>query len=98
MSTRLPQIQRLFRRTSLHVRAVLVYSGINLVSDDRLRMFEDLKRRFSSEDDYFGFLPYNLTSVDGWLTGADEGPGVGEVNSKYSIPDGSRSPMRQFMA
>ena len=76
---RLPQIRAHFRDTSLQVRAVLVYSGLHVVADDRLRLFEDLKQRVSPGSDYFVFQPYNLTSVHDWLTGADEGPGVREV-------------------
>ena len=49
-------------------------------------MFEDLKRRFSPADDYFGFLFYSLTSVHDWLTGADEGVGVREVQLEILNP------------
>ncbi len=73
---KVPQLQRHFDDTSLQVRAVLVYSGIHLVSEDRIRLFEDLRRRFSHDSDYFAFQRYNLTSVHSWLTGADEKPGV----------------------
>ncbi len=91
-SAQLSQIERYFGDPVLRVRAVLVYSGINLVSEDRLRMFEDLKRRFSSADDYFGFLPYNLTTVNGWLTDADEGPGVSEVELEILYPGWVKAP------
>jgi type III restriction enzyme len=41
------------------------------VSEDRIRLFEDLRRRFSHDSVYFAFQRYNLTSVHGWLTGVD---------------------------
>jgi hypothetical protein len=34
---KIPQLQHYFDDTSLQVRAVLVYSGIHLVSEDRIR-------------------------------------------------------------
>jgi hypothetical protein len=76
LARKIPQLQVHFEDMSLRVRAVLVYSGIHLVSDDRIRLFEDLRRRFSQDSDYLAFQHYNLTSVRGWLTGADEKPGV----------------------
>ncbi len=91
-SSRLPQIELYFNAPALRVRAVLVYSGVNRVSDDRLRMFEDLKHRFSPADDYFVFLPYNLTSVNDWLTGADEGPGVSKVELEIFYPGWIKEP------
>src|SRR5262245_58271852 len=63
LARKIPQLQVHFDDTSLEVRAVLVYSGIHLVSDDRIRLFEDLRRRFSHDSDYFAFQRYNLTSV-----------------------------------
>jgi hypothetical protein len=46
-----PQLQAHFDGLPLQVRAVLVYSGIHLVSEDRIRFFEDLRRRFSQDQD-----------------------------------------------
>ena len=89
---RLPDIAQYFNETALCVKAVLVYSGINLVSDDRLRMFEDLKQRFSPADDYFTFLPYGLASVHDWITGADEDVGVEEVQLDLLNPGWLREP------
>lgn len=71
---KLPQIDSHLDTDGLQVRAVLVYSGINLVSEDRLRMFEELTNRFSPADDYFAFSPYSLTSVHDWLVDDDAGP------------------------
>lgn len=76
---RLPAIRQQFSDSALQIRAILVYSGVSLISDDRLQLFEDIKRRFSSEDDYFTFTHYNLTSVHDWITGADSANSVDEV-------------------
>ena len=83
---RLPDIQGHFADRSLRVRAIMVYSGIHLVSEDRLHLFEDIKRRVSPGDEYFLYTHYNLTSIHDWLTGADEGPGVKEVELTISKP------------
>jgi len=76
----IPRLQSIFADRSLQVRAVVVYSGINLVSEDRRRLFEELKRRFSADSDYLEIQICNLTTVHDWLTGADRGPGVPELN------------------
>lgn len=89
---RIPQVDRWLRTPQLQVRAVLVYSGISRVAEDRLRLFEDVKRRFSPSDEYFGFAPYNLTSINDWLTGADEGVGVREVDLEIHYPGLVRVP------
>lgn len=89
---RIPQIEIQFK-TVAQVRPVLVYSGINLVSDDRLMLFEDLKQRFSaSEDDYIEFQACNLTTVHDWLIGADTGLGVPQVELTLLNPGWVRSP------
>lgn len=75
----IPTLRAVFRDSSLQVRAVVVYSGINLVSEDRRRLFDDLKRRFSPDSDYLQVQLCNLTTVHDWLTGADQGPGVSEL-------------------
>lgn len=75
----IPNLKAIFRDSSLQVRAVIVYSGINLVSEDRRRLFDDLKRRFSPDSDYLQVQLCNLTTVHDWLTGADQGPGVPEL-------------------
>jgi hypothetical protein len=83
---RLPQLEIQLERT-IQVHAILVYSGINLVSDDRLSLFEDLKQRFcSDEDNYLEFQSCNLTTVHDWLLGADIGLGVPQVELKLLKP------------
>ena len=82
----IPNLKVIFRDNSLQVRAVIVYSGINLVSEDRRRLFEDLKRRFSPDSDYLQIQLCNLTTVHDWLTGADQSPGVPELEITLMKP------------
>lgn len=88
----IPRLQVIFGSGTLQVRAVLVYTGINLVSDDRRRLFEDLKFRFSHGSDYLDFIVCNLTTIHDWLTGADQGPGVPEVELTLRKPGWIREP------
>lgn len=83
-AAKLPQIELHFKE-KLQVRAILVYSGVNLVSEDRLRMFEDVRNRFSSGDEYFAFSPYSLTSVHDWLID-DDGRGVEKADLEILNP------------
>jgi AIPR protein len=76
---RLPQITTQLS-DAVQVRVVLVYSGIHTVSEDRLRLFEDLKQRFSPHDDYIEVQFCNLTTIHNWLTGADLAIGVKQVD------------------
>ena len=88
----LPTIELVFERGGLQVRAILVYSGINLVSEDRKHLFEDLKRRFSADDDYFDIRICNLTTVHDWLAGLDQGPGIARVELKLLKPGWVKDP------
>lgn len=88
----IPQIEAVFGNGGLQVRAVLVYSGINLVSEDRRRLFEDLTCRFSPDTDYLEVRVCNLTTVHDWLTGADQGPGVPEVELTLRKPGWVKEP------
>lgn len=47
----------------------LVYSGLETVSDDRIHLIEDLKRRYAPRPDDFDFLSCNLTTVHLLLSG-----------------------------
>lgn len=77
---RIPLIKANLEYNVRQVCCVLVYSGIHLLSPDRLRLFDKLKQRFAYDDpDYFTFQHYNLTSIHAWLTGADKGPGIERV-------------------
>lgn len=88
----IPQIEAVFGNGGLQVKAVLVYSGINLVSEDRRRLFEDLKYRFSHDTDYLEVRVCNLTTVHDWITGADQGPGVPEIELTLLKPGWVKDP------
>jgi len=93
---KLTDIQRLFGDPSLRVRAVLVYTGVNTVSDGRLTLLERVESRHNhdSDDDYFQYSTYNLVSVHGWLTGAEEAPGVEQVELDIHQPGLVTSPYK----
>jgi len=76
ITRRVPLLRTYFGDAALQVRGVLVYSGIHTVSEDRIRIFEEIRRRFSQDNDYLSFLNFNLTSIHDLLTGADQVPGV----------------------
>ncbi|MEO8409694.1 MAG: hypothetical protein ABI478_03920, partial [Propionivibrio sp.] len=76
----IPKLRAIFTNGALEVRAVLVYSGTATVSEDRRRMFEDLRTRFSPDSDYLQIQTCNLTTIHDWITGADQGPGIPEVD------------------
>jgi AIPR protein len=88
---RLPKIGSQLK-DAVQVCPVLVYSGIQTVSEDRRRLFEDLKQRFSAEDDYLDVRLCNLTTVHDWLTGADLGIGVEQVELTLLKPGWLKKP------
>jgi|GEM_PF-958777 len=88
----LPQIEAAFTNADLQVRAILVYSGMELVSEERRRLFEDLKRRFSTDSEYLQYQFCNLTTIYDWMTGADQGRGVAEVELKLRNPGWIKRP------
>ncbi len=84
---RLPRIKKLFEDHSvLHVEAVLVYSGINAVSEDRLRFFKTLESRYNHGDEFLHFGTYSLVSIHDWITGADAAAGVDKVELEILKP------------
>ena len=84
---RLPLIKKLIEDHSvLHVEAVLVYSGINAVSEDRLRLFETLESRYNHGDEFLHFGTYGLVSVHDWITRADAAAGVDKVELEILKP------------
>jgi AIPR protein len=89
---RIPQIEVWFNNGSIQVRSILVYSGINIVSEDRRWLFEELKRRFSPDSDYLEFCLCNLTTVHDWLIGADQGLGVAKVEMTLLRPGWVKQP------
>ncbi|MBD2767604.1 AIPR family protein [Hymenobacter sp. BT664] len=75
----IPALRHVLEFGSLRVQAVLVYSTLQSVSDDRLHVFEGLRRQFSADTDYLECNTCNLTTLHDWATGADQSPGVPEV-------------------
>ncbi len=88
----IPKLQATFSDGALEVRAVLVYSGTATVSEDRRRMFEDLRVRFAPDGDYLQIQTCNLTTIHDWITGADQGPGIPEVDLKLLKPGWLKGP------
>lgn len=88
----IPKLRAIFTNGALEVRAVLVYSGTATVSEDRRRMFEDLRTRFSPDSDYLQIQTCNLTTIHDWITGADQGPGIPEVDLKLLKPGWLKGP------
>jgi hypothetical protein len=88
----MPQIEAAFTNAALQVRAILVYSGVELVSEERRRLFEDLERRFSTDSEYLQYQFCNLTTIYDWMTGADQGRGVAEVELKLRNPGWIKRP------
>lgn len=83
-----PRLEAIFRNPSTQVRAVLCYSGLAFISEDRKRLFEALKAKVSKdqEDDYFQFLTVNLTTLNDWVTGGDEARGIASVDLEILQP------------
>jgi len=88
----IPKVVQHLMTEGLRVKAVLVYSGIVLVEEDRLRMFDDLKNRFSQDDDYLELRTCNLTTVHEWVRGADDQSGVEKVELEILNPGWVRTP------
>lgn len=88
----IPSLEIYFKNGSIQVRSLLVYSGVNVVSEDRRWLFEGLKRRFSPDSDYLEFCVCNLTTVHDWLIGADQGLGVAKVEMTLLRPGWVKQP------
>jgi hypothetical protein len=61
------------------IRLVLVYSGLEIMSDDRLQMFALLRDGYQRGSDLLQLESCGLTTVHDWVTGAGEAPGVERV-------------------
>lgn len=83
-----PQIEAVLRNASTQVRAVLCYSGLAFISEDRKRLFEALKVKVSKdqEDDFFQFQTINLTTLNDWVTGGDDARGIESVDLEILQP------------
>ncbi len=88
----IPKLHAIFKDGALEVRAILVYSGTATVSEDRRRIFDDIRIRFSPGCDYLQIQTCNLTTIHDWITGADQGPGIPEVDLKLHKPGWLKEP------
>lgn len=76
ITNRKPEIEAALKTPGLQVRAIIVYSGLAVISEDRRHVFDQLRNTFSSGSDYLVMATYNLTSIHDWVTDADKAPGV----------------------
>ena len=82
-----PQLEVAMNSSLVGVRALLVYTGMQLASPDRHNLMRELTHRYApANDGYFEANFYNLTSVHDWCSGADEAPGVAEVRLTIHQP------------
>jgi hypothetical protein len=83
-----PKLESWLANPSTQVRAVLCYSGLRLISEDRKRLFEQLRATFNHTpaDDYFGFQSVNLTTLNDWVTGGDVSVGIDSVELEILYP------------
>ena len=88
ITARRAQLEGHLGDAATQVRAALCYSGLPLISDDRKHLFEGLKAKVSKdqEDDFFRFQSVNLTTLNDWVTGADEGPGIEAIELEIFRP------------
>jgi hypothetical protein len=86
ISARKTEIETILRTEGLQVRAILVYSGLALVAEDRRHLFDRLRSTFSPDSEYLAIQTYNLTSVHDWVTDADEAPGVPKLELSIEKP------------
>ncbi len=84
----LPRVEALLKNAATRVQAVLCYSGLRLISEDRKHRFDALKAKLSHDaaDDFFGFKSVNLTTLNDWICGADQSPGVESVELEIFRP------------
>lgn len=76
----------------LQIKAVIVYSSIHSINPDKLIPFENLRRRYSPNSDYFTHSSYNLSSLVDWMIDADQTSGVPEVHLTIHCPGKLDSP------
>lgn len=78
------EIRGYLRIGGMRVCSILVYSGSAILSQDRHDLFDRLRCQFASDPDYLSINSFNLTSVHDWVTGADDSPGVSNVEITIS--------------
>ncbi|GGG35551.1 AIPR family protein [Hymenobacter glacieicola] len=89
---KLPQLRNLLGFDRPRVRAVLAYSGIHTLSDDRHRLLDAMCQAYLPDDDFLQWKSCNLTTLYDWITGAEEAPGVPEVQLTLLYPGWVRTP------
>lgn len=72
-ATAIPVIQTAFADPILKVRAVLVYTGLHPVSEDRRRALENLRTRFSANSDYLEVQFCDLYRIHSWIRHTSQG-------------------------
>lgn len=80
------EIAAILKTGGLQVRAILVYSGLAVVAEDRRHLFDRLRNAFSPGSEYLVIQTYNLTSIHDWVTDADEPPGVPKLQLSIEKP------------
>jgi hypothetical protein len=93
---RRPDLVHQLNTPGLQVRTLLIYSGLAVVSEDRRHLFDRLRLTFSADSDYLIYKPYNLTSIHDWVTGADEPPGVAELDLTLEKPGWIKRPFESL--
>lgn len=81
IAAKIPEIERMLRQPGTIVSAVLCYSGIRTLSDDRARLFESSRARHQlMGDDYLVYEVANLSRLASWLQddGLDDGVDIEE--------------------
>jgi hypothetical protein len=86
VTKRKAEIEAALKTPELQVRAIVVYSGLAVVSEDRRHSFDQLRHTFSSGSDYLGIATYSLTTVHDWVTDADKAPGVPKLQLTLEKP------------
>lgn len=87
-----PMLRQSFAGDELQVRAVIVYSSVSALSEDRKHSYEGVVRHFNHDDNYLRFAAYNLTSISDWLTEAHLAPGVEKVELELRAPGWVKQP------
>ncbi len=93
----LPQVQSWLKVPALQIKAVMVYTGLSLLSEDRIRIFEDLQDRFNNDDNFLCFQPYGLASIDAWISGIEDSTGVEKVEIEVFHPGWFKEPYETIL-
>ena len=93
----MPQVQAWLKVPALQIKIILVYTGLSLLVEDRIRIFEDLQNRFNNNDNFICFKPYGLASIDAWISGIEDGAGVEKVEMEISYPGWFKEPYETIL-